>query len=56
MAINFPSNPANNDIYSYGGQTWYWANNYGGWFANTLAIGYTGSIGFGIWVSSKIPP
>jgi hypothetical protein len=31
MAINFPSNPANNQTYSYNTQTWYWANNYGVW-------------------------
>jgi hypothetical protein len=46
MAINFPSNPANNDTYSYNGQNWYWANNYSVWLANTLAIGYTGSTGY----------
>jgi hypothetical protein len=35
MAINFPSNPANNDVYSFNGKTWYWANNNGVWLVNT---------------------
>ena len=46
MAINFPSSPANNQSYTYSGQSWYWANNYGVWLANTLAIGYTGSTSY----------
>ena len=45
MPINFPSNPANNQTYSYSGQSWYWANNYGVWQANTTVVGYTGSTG-----------
>jgi hypothetical protein len=45
MAINFPNNPANNDIHTYNGQNWYWANNYGVWLANTVTTGYTGSQG-----------
>jgi hypothetical protein len=24
MAINFPNNPAEGDIYSFGGTTWIW--------------------------------
>jgi Collagen triple helix repeat (20 copies)/Concanavalin A-like lectin/glucanases superfamily len=56
MAINFPSNPSNNQIYTYGNQTWYWANNYGLWQANTLAIGFTGSKGdIGYTGSQGIP-
>jgi hypothetical protein len=38
MAIDFPSNPANNQTYSYSGQSWYWANNYGVWQASTGPI------------------
>jgi len=49
MPIDFPSSPANNQIYTYGGQSWYWANNYGVWEANTAStqggLGFTGSIG-----------
>lgn len=50
MPIDFPSNPANNQTYSYSGQSWYWANNFGVWQANTVSaqggIGFTGSTGF----------
>ncbi len=35
MPINFPSSPANNQTYSYGGQSWYWANNVGVWQSST---------------------
>jgi hypothetical protein len=37
MAINFPTSPANNETYTYGTQTWYWANNYGVWQGSTGA-------------------
>jgi hypothetical protein len=46
MAIDFPSNPANNETYSYNSKSWYWANNYGTWLANTTITGYTGSLGY----------
>jgi hypothetical protein len=46
MPINFPSNPANNQVYTFNAQSWYWANNYGTWVANTSITGYTGSIGY----------
>lgn len=41
MPINFPSNPANNQVYSYGEQSWYWANNYGVWQSNTIPGGFS---------------
>ena len=31
MALDFPSNPSNNQIYTYNNQSWYWANNFGVW-------------------------
>jgi len=36
MPANFPNNPANNQVYTYGSQTWYWANNLGVWQSNSL--------------------
>lgn len=47
MPINFPSNPVNNQSYSYGTQSWLWANNYGTWkTVASTAPGYTGSSGY----------
>jgi len=56
MAINFPSNPSNNQTYSYGSLSWFWANNYGVWQANTTASSGGGTIsGTSVTVSDSPP-
>lgn len=57
MPINFPSNPANNQVYTYDTQSWYWANNYGLWqpgYSTYNVPGYTGSAGAGYTGSAGI--
>jgi collagen type VII alpha len=44
MAINFPSSPALNDIYTLGTRQWKWNGN--GWALQPLTAGFTGSIGY----------
>jgi hypothetical protein len=36
MAVNFPSNVANNYVYSYGNKTWQWQNTNGGFWRAVL--------------------
>jgi hypothetical protein len=49
MAINFPSNPANNQIYTYDNRIWIWANNYSVWRSGTTN-------GFGVVSVGSTPP
>lgn len=44
MAINFPSSPALNDLYTLGTRQWKWNGN--GWALQPLTAGFTGSIGY----------
>lgn len=37
MPLNFPTNPVNNQTYSYGTQMYIWANNYGAWQGSNSA-------------------
>jgi len=38
MPINFPNTPTNNQVYTYGSQTWFWANNLGVWQSNNTTF------------------
>jgi hypothetical protein len=44
MAINFPSSPSLNDLYTLGTRQWKWNGN--GWALQPLTAGFTGSIGY----------
>lgn len=34
-SVNFPNNPANNDIFTFGSRSWYWSNVAHAWLATT---------------------
>jgi hypothetical protein len=44
MAINFPSTPTLNQVYTSGDRTWTWNGRY--WKATSTTVGYTGSLGY----------
>ena len=45
--IDFPSNPSNNQIYTFGNRSWLYNNTAGGfWTATSVTTGYAGSLGF----------
>ena len=44
MAINFPSSPSLNDLYTLGTRQWKWNGN--GWALQPLTAGFTGSLGY----------
>lgn len=46
MALNFPSNPSNNQVYTFGSRSWTWSNTAGIWLASSTTIGYAGSFGY----------
>lgn len=51
MAINFPTSPTLNELYTSGGRTWMW-NGYA-WDIQNRVIGYTGSQGATGFVGSQ---
>jgi hypothetical protein len=54
MAINFPSTPTLNQVYTSGDRTWTWNGRY--WKATSTTIGYTGSAGAVVASISATPP
>ncbi len=46
MSLNFPNNPANNEVYTLGNRSWTWSNTAGFWQASSTTIGYSGSVGY----------
>ena len=51
VTINFPNEPADNEIFTFGDRTWQWSGNF--WRAISTTVGYTGSTGY---VGSKGDP
>lgn len=44
MALDFPSNPQQNDIYTEGNRSWTWNGRF--WQATSVTTGYAGSVGY----------
>ena len=53
MAINFPSNPSLNQVYTFDNRSWKWNGEY--WQSITVTTGYTGSQGFSSIFKNSVP-